>query len=78
MHARDPLVLGPEQMQLLRAVFDETWDAVKLHCPAEPQSIEVERLRVANAVLAAWRSGASDLRGASIGMMRRWPDACLR
>ena len=77
MHARDPLVLGPEQMQLLRAVFDETWEAVKSHCPAEPQSIEVERLRVANAALAAWRSGAS-LKAASIGMMRRWPDACQR
>ena len=74
MHARDPLVLGPEQMQLLRAVFDETWEALKSHCPAEAQSIEVQRLRV----LAAWRSGASDLKAASIGMMRRWPDACLR
>jgi hypothetical protein len=71
MHARGFLALGP--MQLLRAVFDETWEALKSHCPAEAQSIEVQRLRVANAVLAAWRSGASDLKA-----VRRWPDACLR
>jgi hypothetical protein len=54
MHARDPLVLGPEQMQLLRAVFDETWEAVKSHCPAEPQSIEVDSY--------SWRTNAA-LRG---------------
>jgi hypothetical protein len=71
MQSRASLVLGPEQ--LLRSVFDETWEAVKQHYPGDPQSIEVERLRVANAVLAAWREGASDLKAASIETMKRWP-----
>lgn len=66
------LVFGPEQIKLLRAVFDETWEVAKTRCPAGSGSIEVERLRVANAVLAAWRNGASDLKAASLEMMKRW------
>jgi len=73
MPARASLVWVPEEIRLLRSAFDETWELVKLHCPDDPQSIEAERLRVANAVIAAWREAASDIKAASIEMMKRWP-----
>jgi hypothetical protein len=44
----------------------------KLQCADDPQSIEATRLRVANAVIAAWREGPSDLKTASLEMMKRW------
>jgi hypothetical protein len=69
---RQQLVLGPEEIKLLRAAFDATWEIVKAHSSDSPQSIDVARLRVANAVLAAWRDGADDLKAASLEMMQRW------
>jgi hypothetical protein len=69
MNARQSLVLGSEQLRLFRTVLDETWEAVKAHCPANAQSIEVRRLRVANAVIAAWRDGATDFKAASVKLM---------
>jgi hypothetical protein len=72
MDARRSLVLVPEQLRLLQSAFDETWEVVRARCPAAAQSIEVERLRVANAVIAAWRDGSSDLKAASIELMKRW------
>jgi hypothetical protein len=72
VRARHQLVLGPEEIKLLRAAFDATWEVVKAHSSDSPKSIDVARLRVANAVLAAWRDGADDLKAASLEMMQRW------
>lgn len=66
------LVFGPEEIKQLWAAFDATWEVAKLQCADDPQSIEVTRLRIANAVIAAWRECKSDLKAASLEMMKRW------
>jgi hypothetical protein len=72
MQARPQLAFGPEEIKQLWAAFDATWEVAKLPCSDNPQSIEATRLKVANAVLAAWREGPSDLKAASLEMMERW------
>ena len=54
-------MLGPEQLALLRAAFDAVWEEVAQHYQSSPTSFEVARLRVANAVIAAYRHGTTEL-----------------
>jgi hypothetical protein len=49
------LVLGPEQLALLRGAFDAAWKEVASHYNSS--SVEAARLRLANAVFAAYRRG---------------------
>jgi hypothetical protein len=51
------LVLGPEELALLREAFDAAWAEVAPHYQDSPTSFEVARLRMANSVLAAHRHG---------------------
>ena len=65
-------VLEPEQLTVLYKAFDDAWEIVKSQCAANP---EVGRLRLANAILAAYRDGVTDLdtlRAAGVQLMQRW------
>jgi hypothetical protein len=67
--------LGPDELAVLYEAFDGAWEVVKQHYVTSPQSTEVGRLRVANAVLAAYRDGVTDpnaLKKAAIGLMQHW------
>ena len=57
---RDNIVLGPEQLATLRQAFDTIWDEVASDYNVSAASTELGRLRLANALLAAHRRGASD------------------
>ena len=67
MHARNPLVgnaLGPEEPLTLYKAFDAGWEVVRHGYDARnPVSTDVGRLRLADAILAAYGSGlvAADL-----------------
>jgi hypothetical protein len=66
---------GPEDLKILYRAFDTAWNVVKSHYAANPQSIEVGRLRLANAVLAAYRNGPADadaLSARAVDGMRHW------
>ena len=66
------LVLGPEQLALLRDAFDAAWDEI---APRDGSSIEVARLRLANAVLAAYRHGSTELeviKAAALQSLKVW------
>lgn len=66
------LVLGPEELALLRAAFDAAWEEVAQH---DGSSIEVARLRVANAILAAFRHGSTELtaiKAAALQSLKVW------
>jgi hypothetical protein len=45
--------LGPEQLAAIYATFDHAWEVIKPQHSDNPQSTEVARLRLANAVLSA-------------------------
>jgi hypothetical protein len=67
--------LGPEQLSAIYKAFDAAWEVVKCQYGSGPQSTEVGRLRLANAVLAAYRDGVTDpaaLTGTAVQMMQRW------
>jgi hypothetical protein len=49
-------VLQPDQLSLVFGAFDAAWNEIKGHYHT-PTSIEAGRLRLANAVLAAYRDG---------------------
>jgi hypothetical protein len=69
------LVLGPEQLGLLWTAFDDCWDALKVRYAGNEQTMEVGRLRLANALLAAYQDGVTDrdgLKDAGIRLMRVW------
>ena len=53
------LVLGPEELALLRAAFDAAWAEIAPHYQDSPTSFDVARLRMANSVLAAHRHGTT-------------------
>src|SRR4029079_13810623 len=54
------IVLGPEQLATLREVFDAVWDEVAPDYNVSVASIEVGRLRLANALLGAHHRGGRD------------------
>jgi hypothetical protein len=67
--------LGPHELGIVYEAFDEAWRVVKPHYSDNPQSTEVGRLRVANAVLAAYRNGVTDpdaLKLEALKLMQRW------
>ena len=53
--------LGPDEVKAVGKAFDDAWEQIKSHYQSNPQSIEVARLRLANAVLAAYREGLVDV-----------------
>jgi hypothetical protein len=65
------IVLDPEQLALLREVFDAVWDEIAWDYDASAASTEVGRLRLANALLAAHQRGVSDTRELKAGARRR-------
>jgi hypothetical protein len=69
------LVLGPEQLALLRQGFDAAWEEVGPHYSTTLSSVEVGRLRLANAVFAVYRQGAIDpaaIKAGAIQLLRAW------
>ena len=52
-------VLAPEQLAVLYEAFDAAWEAVKSQYASNPQSTEAGRLRLANAILSAYRDGVT-------------------
>jgi hypothetical protein len=66
------LVAGPEQLALLWEAFDAAWEVI---APNDGSSIEVARLRLANAVLASYQHGANNpaaLKAAALQSLRVW------
>jgi len=49
--------LGPNQLGVLYEAFDGAWEVLQPQYQDTPQSIEVGRLKLANAVLRAYRDG---------------------
>ena len=76
MSARVPsenAVFDPEQLGTLYRAFDAAWEIVKQQYVVNEQSTEVGKLRLANALLAAFRGGVTDpaaLTDAAVQMMR--------
>jgi hypothetical protein len=71
----DDIVLGLEQLNMLRGVFDAAWDECSSDYDLSPTSIEIGRLRLANAVLAAYQSGGRDtpmIKTAALRRMIMW------
>jgi hypothetical protein len=65
-------VLQPDQLNLVYGAFDAAWNEIKAHYHT-PMSIEAGRLRLANAVLAAYRDGMTDadgLKAAGLAVMQ--------
>jgi hypothetical protein len=74
------LVLGPEQLALLRGAFDAAWEEIAPHYNSTPSSVEVGRLRLANAVFAVHRQGTIDpaaIKTAAIQSLRVWEPGSL-
>ena len=68
-------VLQPQQLAVLLQVFDRVWEATRLEYADSEQMTELGQLRLADAILRAYRSGATDanaLKTAAIEAMRRW------
>jgi hypothetical protein len=66
--------LAPAQLTVLYKAFDDAWEAIKPQYATSPQSGEVGRLRLANAILSAYRDGLTGpdaLKAAGIKMVRR-------
>jgi hypothetical protein len=71
----DGIVLGPEQLNVLRGVFDAAWDECSSDYDLSPTSIEIGRLRLANAVLSARQHGMSDaatIKAVALRRMAMW------
>ena len=49
--------LDPDELRIVRRAFEDAWEVVKPTVACNPIAIETERLRLANIVLAAFRSG---------------------
>ena len=58
--ARVPLVFDPADLTILFRAFDDAWRVVKAEYDDSTTSMEVGRLRVANAVIAAYQNGLTD------------------
>jgi hypothetical protein len=71
MPRRNDIVLGPEELILLRGVFDSAWGEMAAEYDLSSTTLEIGRLRLANAVLSAYRSGARDKRMIQATALRR-------
>jgi hypothetical protein len=68
-------VLGLRNIALLWTVFDATWSVFKSQYTGNEQSAEVGRLRLANAVLGAYRNGITEpdaVQRHAIASMQSW------
>jgi hypothetical protein len=68
-------VLGPEQLAVLYRAFDDAWEVIRPHYSSNPQSTEVGRLRLANAVLSTYRdgvAGADAIKERALRLMQAW------
>jgi len=70
----DDMVIGPEQLHLLRGVFDAAWDECGWEYDGSPAETEIGRLRLANAVLSARRSvnDAASIKAVALRRMAMW------
>jgi len=72
---RDRLVLDPSGLAVLWAAFDAAWGECEQDYQGSPISIEVGRLRLASAVLAAYQSGVRNqpmIKVAALRRMQMW------
>ena len=68
-------VLQPEQIKLLWVAFDAAWRLVKEQYASSPEAEDVGRLRLATAVMRAYRNGITDseaIKEQALGSMRSW------
>lgn len=75
IYDRETLVLDPSGLALLRAAFDAAWAECERDYQDSSTSIEVGRLRLANAVLAGYQSGVRDapmIKAAALRRMTMW------
>ena len=75
MQTRDDIVLEPQQLSLLRGVFDAAWEEVASDYNTSTTSIEIGRLRLANAVIAACQHGVGDtatIKATALRRMAMW------
>ena len=73
MRPHNDVVLSPEELRVLRVAFDAAWDVVAPD--ASSTGIEVGRLRLANAVLAACRRGMREpaiIKAEALRRMAKW------
>jgi hypothetical protein len=78
LHSHD-MVFGPEQLHVLRYVFDAAWEECGWEYDGSPAETEVGRLRLANAVLSARRgmSDAATMKTVVLRRMAMWRHECL-
>jgi len=72
--SRDDIVVGPEQLHILRGIFDAAWEECRWEYDGSSTETEVGRLRLANAVLSA-RHGVSDaatIKAIALRRMAMW------
>jgi hypothetical protein len=77
LHDRD-LVLDPQQLRLLYSAFDTASEQCAPDYEGSPTWTEVGRLRLANAVLAAYQSGVRNapmIKAAALRRMAMWHPA---
>jgi len=75
MQSGDDIVLGPEELTVLRGAFDAAWDEIAPEYDASSTTTEIGRLRLAKAVLVACRRGLSDtatIKAAALRTMAMW------
>jgi hypothetical protein len=75
MRPHNDVVLSPEELSVLRVAFDAAWDVVAPEYDASSTGIEVGRLRLANAVLAACRRGLREpaiIKAEALRRMAKW------
>jgi hypothetical protein len=70
----DDIVLGPEQLHILRGVFDAAWEECAPDYDLSPTSIEIGRVRLANALLSARREvgDAETIKAVVLRRMAMW------
>jgi hypothetical protein len=76
----DSLVLFPYQLAIMYSAFDAAWRECAPDYEGSARTIEVGRLRLANAVLAAYQSGVRNtpmITAAALRTMRLWKQDAL-
>jgi hypothetical protein len=72
------MVFGPDQLLMLRGVFDAVWDECGWEYLSSPAETEIGRLRLANAVFGA-RRGMTDaalIKAVVLRRMAMWRHEC--
>jgi hypothetical protein len=73
LHSHD-MVFGPEQLHVLRDVFDAAWEECGWEYDGSPAETEVGRLRLADAVVSARRgmTDAAMIKAVALRRMAMW------